>query len=154
MRGQRIGQTRRGISGAMLLGMALAVGILMTGKEARAQQQPHTGQHGPPPTISGSPIQQGNSTQPQPSMSPEVDPSLGPMGDPGVRARMDVERLKAANDDRHKKLLLDVDRLISLSNELKTDVDKTNKDELSLDVIRKAQEIEKLAHDVQARMKN
>jgi hypothetical protein len=37
---------------------------------------------------------------------------------------------------------------------LKTDVNKTNKDELSLDVMRKAQEIEKLAHDVQSRMKN
>ena len=74
--------------------------------------------------------------------------------DPGVRAHMDAERLKAANDDRHKRLVLDVDRLISLTNELKTDVDKTDKDELSLEVIRKAQEIEKLAHDVQSRMKN
>ena len=151
MRGQRIGQ---GISGSMLLGMALAVGIFMTGKEAMAQvSQPYLGQHGPPPTPNG-PIQQGNSTQPQPGMLPSNDQPSGTLGDPSIRARMDVERLKAANDDRHKKLILDVDKLISLSNELKTDVDKANKDELSLDVIRKAQEIEKLAHDVQARMKN
>jgi hypothetical protein len=47
-----------------------------------------------------------------------------------------------------------VDRLLALTNELKTDVDKSSKDELSLDVIRKAGEIEKLAHDVQSRMKN
>jgi hypothetical protein len=138
----------------MLLGMALAVGIFMAGKEAMAQMQPHTGQQHAPPPVNGGPVQQGNSTQPQPGMLPAIDPAAGGIGDPGIRARMDVERLKAANDDRHKKLVLDVDKLISLSNELKTDVDKTNKDELSLDVIRKAQEIEKLAHDVQSRMKN
>jgi hypothetical protein len=44
--------------------------------------------------------------------------------------------------------------MMALTNELKSDVDKTNKDELSVEVIRKAGEIEKLAHDVQARMKN
>jgi hypothetical protein len=44
--------------------------------------------------------------------------------------------------------------LLALTTELKSDVDKANKDELSLDVMRKAAEIEKLAHDVQNRMKN
>src|ERR1700761_8647439 len=71
-----------------------------------------------------------------------------------MRAHIDEERLKAMNDDRHKKLALDVDRLLALSNELKSDLDKANKDELSVTVIRKAAEIEKLAHDVQSRMKN
>jgi hypothetical protein len=71
-----------------------------------------------------------------------------------MRERMDEERMKATNDDRHKRLAADVDRLVSLTGELKSDVDKTTKDELSLDVIKKAQEIEKLAHDVQSRMKN
>jgi len=73
---------------------------------------------------------------------------------PEVRARMDAERLKMANDDRHKRLAQDADKLVALSNELKTDVSKAGKDELSMDVIRKAAEIEKLAHDVQSRMKN
>jgi hypothetical protein len=36
---------------------------------------------------------------------------------------------------------------------LKAEVDKTNKDMLSLNVIRKADEIEKLAHDVKEKMK-
>lgn len=71
-----------------------------------------------------------------------------------MRARMDEDRRKAMNDDRHKRLAADVDKLLALTNELKTDVDKTTKDELSLEVIKKAQEIEKLAHDVQSRMKN
>ncbi len=84
------------------------------------------------------------------ALNPNVNP---PAPDP-LRVKMDEERMKAMNDDRHKKLAADVDRLVSLSNELKTDVDKTNKDELSVEVIKKAQEIEKLAHDVQSRMKN
>lgn len=88
----------------------------------------------------------------QPTILPPMDqPTV--MADP-VRARMDTERMKAMNDDRHKKLAADVDRLLSLTNELKSDVDKANKDELSVEVIRKAAEIEKLAHDVQSRMKN
>ena len=67
---------------------------------------------------------------------------------------MKAERRKAMNDDRHKRLEDDVARLQSLTNELKADVDKANKDELSLEVVRKAGEIEKLAHDVQSRMRN
>lgn len=74
--------------------------------------------------------------------------------DPEVRARMEHQREKLVNDDRHKRLAADVDKLVQLTNELKVDVDKTNKDELSIDVIKKAQEIEKLAHDVQNRMKS
>ncbi|HTW48737.1 MAG TPA: hypothetical protein VMD92_12365 [Acidobacteriaceae bacterium] len=95
----------------------------------------------------------------QPKGPPYMQPGLPTMDQPGtvadpVRVKMDEERMKAMNDDRRKKLSADVDRLIELTNELKTDVDKTTKDELSLEVIKKAQEIEKLAHDVQSRMKN
>jgi hypothetical protein len=131
--------------------MVLAVGISATGKEPTAQQRTGHNNNGAPP-VTNSPITPANTTQP--GMLPPLDSSASSMTDPGVRSHMEAERLKAANDDRHKKLVTDVDRLISLSNELKTDVDKTNKDELSLDVIRKAQEIERLAHDVQGRMKN
>jgi hypothetical protein len=140
---------RATISGAVLLGMALAVGISATGTQAAAQQ--HGGRTGTPP-VTNEPVTLPNTTQP--GMLPSLDSPAAGMPDPGIRAHMEAERVKALNDDRHKKLVTDVDKLISLSNELKTDVDKTNKDELSLDVIRKAQEIEKLAHDVQSRMKN
>lgn len=87
----------------------------------------------------------------QSGVLPSGDPLLpaGPMGE-----RMNQQRRDALNDSRHKRLEADVDKLLALTNELKTDVDKANKDELSLDVVRKAQEIEKLAHDVQNRMKN
>ena len=88
----------------------------------------------------------------RPSTVPTLDqPVL--TADP-MHTHMDEERLKAMNDDRQKKLTADVDRLLALTNELKSDVAKANKDELSVTVIRKAAEIEKLAHDVQSRMKN
>lgn len=57
-------------------------------------------------------------------------------------------------DERHKRLAADTAKLVELTNELKTEVDKASKDELSLDVVRKAAEIEKLAHDVKERMKS
>ena len=66
---------------------------------------------------------------------------------------MDADRMHAVADERHKRIVADTARLLALSTELKADVDKTTKNELSLDVIRKAAEIEKLAHDVKERMK-
>jgi hypothetical protein len=109
--------------------------------------------------IAGQPLcaQRSQSTQTttppsQPGVMPPLDAS--PDMDNPMRGRMEAERMKALNDDRHKRLAADVDRLVELTNELKTDVNNTGKNELSLDVIKKAQEIEKLAHDVQNRMKN
>ena len=49
--------------------------------------------------------------------------------------------------------MADTDKLLSLATELKQDVDKTNKNVLSVDVIKKAGEIEKLARSVKERMK-
>lgn len=54
---------------------------------------------------------------------------------------------------RRKQLAEDSDRLYALAVALKAEVDKTNKDVLSLGVIRKADEIEKLAHNVKEEMK-
>ncbi len=124
-------------SAAVLVGVSGA-GLLVGNGVVEAQRQ---GQPKPPPTL-----QNGPSTLPTLNQPP-----LGP--DP-MHTHMDEERMKAMNDDRHKKLSADVDRLLALTNELKSDVDKANKDELSVQVIRKAAEIEKLAHDVQSRMKN
>ena len=67
--------------------------------------------------------------------------------------QMDDERMRMRNVDRQKHLVNDTEKLLQLATELKTDVDKTNKDILSIDVIKKADEIEKLAHSVKERMK-
>ena len=66
---------------------------------------------------------------------------------------MEEEQAKLRNDDRQKKLVEDTAKLVALANELKVVVDKSNKNTLSLDVVRKADEIEKLAHSVKERMK-
>jgi nitric oxide reductase activation protein len=58
-----------------------------------------------------------------------------------------------ANAERKKQLSEDSAKLLSLAMALKVEVDKTNKDLLSLNVIRRADEIEKLAHNVKEKMK-
>ena len=49
--------------------------------------------------------------------------------------------------------MADTDKLLALATDLKAQVDKSTKDTLSVDVIKKADEIEKLAHSVKERMK-
>jgi nitric oxide reductase activation protein len=74
-------------------------------------------------------------------------------GDMGPSPAMAQEQAKMRNVDRQKQLVSDTQKLLALANELKSDVDKSNKDTMSLDVIRKADEIEKLAHSVKEKMK-
>lgn len=66
---------------------------------------------------------------------------------------MEHNQERMRNLDRQKQLLADTEKLLSLAIELKADVDKTTKDTMSLDVIKKADEIEKLAHNVKEKMK-
>jgi activator of HSP90 ATPase len=58
-----------------------------------------------------------------------------------------------ANELRKKQLAQESDMLLTLAMALKAEVDKTNKDTLSLNVIRKADEIEKLAHNVKDKLR-
>jgi hypothetical protein len=59
----------------------------------------------------------------------------------------------AVNAERKRQLGDDTAMLLKLAADLKIEADKTDKDTLSLNVIRKAAEIEKLAHTVKERMK-
>jgi hypothetical protein len=68
-------------------------------------------------------------------------------------ARLRHDREKAMNQKRQEDLKHDTDKLLKLATELKEDVDKTNENVLSLDVIKKADEIEKLAKNVRDKMK-
>jgi len=60
---------------------------------------------------------------------------------------------KMRNEERQKRLVSDTDKLLTLATQLHDDVAKTDKDILSLDVVKRADEIEKLAHSVKERMK-
>ena len=66
---------------------------------------------------------------------------------------MQKRMAKGANQQRQAELKRDTDKLLKLSTELKAYVDKSNENVLSLDVIKKAEEIEKLAHSVKDKMK-
>jgi hypothetical protein len=70
-----------------------------------------------------------------------------------INAHQSAERAKLKKDDRQKQLAADTDKLLALATDLKAQVDKSTKDTLSVDVIKKADEIEKLAHSVKERMK-
>jgi hypothetical protein len=66
---------------------------------------------------------------------------------------MEDEQAKLRNTERQKKLVEETAKLLVLANELKAAVDKSDKNTLSLEVVRKADEIEKLAHSVKEGMK-
>ena len=63
------------------------------------------------------------------------------------------QNFEAANAERRKIIADESALLLKLATDLKTEVDKTSKDTLSLSVIRKADVIEKLARDVKEKMK-
>ena len=65
----------------------------------------------------------------------------------------EARRSKELNKDRHDALRRDTDKLLALATELKDHVDHSNENTLSLQVIRKAEEIEKLARSVKNKMK-
>jgi hypothetical protein len=57
-----------------------------------------------------------------------------------------------AADPRQTQILADTQKLLKLSQELKTEVAKSSKDTLSLTVVKKAEEIEKLAKTLKEEM--
>ena len=87
---------------------------------------------------------------PEPS-NPQIEPRRPNPDDPAVK--MEREQLKRLNKERQEALKKDTDRLLELATELKVYVDQSNEHTLSVDVIRKAEEIEKLARSVKSKMK-
>jgi ABC-type transporter MlaC component len=64
------------------------------------------------------------------------------------------ELIARVTADRQSQLRLDTEKLVALTAELKQHVDKAGANILSMDVIKKAQEIQKLAKSVQDKMRN
>jgi hypothetical protein len=75
------------------------------------------------------------------------------------RSKSDIEKdieerqYKELNKKRQQEIHADTEKLFQLATELKAAVDKTNENVLSLDVVRKAEEVEKLAKKVREKMK-
>jgi hypothetical protein len=68
--------------------------------------------------------------------------------DASVKTTDDQQAASSPASERQKKLAADTDKLLALATDLKKEVDKTNKDILSVDVVKKAEEIEKLARNM------
>lgn len=82
-----------------------------------------------------------------------VDPGMtAPQGEE-ARDRAVREMAKKANQERQAEIKSDTEKLVKLAGELKQYVDKSNENMLSLDVVKKAEEIEKLAKSVREKMR-
>jgi hypothetical protein len=121
------------------------LGFLLLTASAFGQSSSH-------PSRPSNPVPSGQTTNPpfgqMPSGTVTQDESQNPMDDKILR-----QRLKALDEQRQKQLVEDTNRLLALATELKEEVDKTNKDTLSLSVLKKAEQIEKLAKSVKDKMK-
>jgi hypothetical protein len=125
---------------ARILGSKVLVALVLCGFAAEAGRTQQT----------TTPIQTPGST-PALSKDPHDPFGLGDKGDLPVDMR--ERQMNARELERQKQLVADTDRLLTLATQLHNDVAKTNKDILSIDVVKRADEIEKLAHAVKERMK-
>jgi len=80
-------------------------------------------------------------------------PGRPPSEDPALR-RMAQRMARTRNADRQKKIVADTNQLLNLARELNDAVSHSSKNTLSLDVIKKADEIEKLAKTIKQKMRD
>ncbi len=66
---------------------------------------------------------------------------------------MQREQAIERNKQRQEHLKQDTEQLLKLATELKAYVDKTNENVMSLDVMKKAAEIERLSKEIQKKMR-
>ena len=97
------------------------------------------------------PVLSAQSPDDQPIIHTDVNNTPQASGE--ARDRMMRDMAKKANLQRAAALKSDTEKLLKLATELKAYVDKTDDNVMSLEVIRKAAEIEKLAHSVKDKMK-
>lgn len=102
----------------------------------------------------------GQSRQnPPPIMSPSPSTNIPSLGRPDsaandpLNARMAEQQVRSRNNDRQKRLVSDTDKLLTLTKQLKEDVQGSDKPLQPSDVQKRAEEIEKLAKSVKDRMK-
>lgn len=98
-------------------------------------------------------VSQVGSAAQRPSPLDPSRPTDPNRGDDPFSGRMADQLARGRNSERQKRLIADTDRLLNLATELKQQVDRTDKNMLSVDVVKKADEIEKLAHSVKEKMK-
>jgi hypothetical protein len=85
-------------------------------------------------------------------IAPAATQQLEARQDPAQKELQD-RMLREANKKRQQDIRESTEKLFQLATDLKAAVDKTNENMLSLDVVRKAEEVEKLAKKVKEKMK-
>jgi hypothetical protein len=103
------------------------------------------------PAISFLAVAQTATQHTTPSARQDGNPPM--LDEDDARDRLSRDMEKKAAKERVAALKSDTDKLLKLSVELKSYVDKSDENVLSLDVIKKAEEIEKLARSVKDKMK-
>jgi hypothetical protein len=83
-----------------------------------------------------------------------LNPGANQPDDNPMSKRMSVEQAAKRNSLRQQEIVDDTARLLQLSQELKAEVDKSTKNTLSVSVVKKAEEIEKLAKSVKLKMRD
>ncbi len=100
----------------------------------------------------GSALNSSAQSQNRPSL-PGSGQQIGGAPDDVWQEQQRKEMEKKANLQRQEEIKKDAEKLLELATELKQSVDKSSENTLSLDVIKKAEQIEKLAKSVKDKMK-
>jgi len=70
-----------------------------------------------------------------------------------MRLQNNQKRFTELNVLRQKEMTSDTEKLLALANQLKTEMDKIPNNSLSIESVREAEQIEKLAHNVRDKMR-
>lgn len=101
---------------------------------------------------------QQNPCSSQPCPNAAVEAKKYPLPDANDQMEMQQQQteknnFEAANLERERQLTEETAMLLKLAGELKAEVDTSSQGKLSLSVIRQVEDIERLAHNVQVKMK-
>lgn len=99
------------------------------------------------------PLIGGAGTQVSDASQSQIPGAQQPERDDPWTAQQKHDMEKKQNLQRQEELKKDTEKLLELATELKQYVDRSNQNTLSMDVIKKADQIEKLAKSVKDKMK-
>ncbi len=87
-------------------------------------------------------------------MQQDVEPFADPSGQDDTPLSVLAREARLHAEERQKHLAADTAKLVELSTQLQAEVNRNNKNVLSLENIRRTEEIEKLARKVRDRLRS
>lgn len=95
------------------------------------------------------------SSQVEQQLPPSLAPRTNNSPDRDSSYRKMTERMaKERNNERQKKIVADTAKLLAMAQKLNDEVSHSTKNELSVDVVKQAAEIEKLAKSIKEKMRD